>query len=193
MKAITEKKLFYQFLSIFSNGSSMIHIYCGDGKGKTTAALGLAIRAVGSGMHVNFVQFLKGSDTSELQILAKIPQITVLRCEKDYGFTFQMTDVEKAQLTEYHNQMLSEITNQLYTSNVKLLVLDEFFSAYNYNLLDKELANRLVFTCPKQIELVLTGRNPEQKFIDIADYVTEMQAIKHPYQNGISARHGIEY
>ncbi|MDE5738244.1 MAG: cob(I)yrinic acid a,c-diamide adenosyltransferase [Oscillospiraceae bacterium] len=171
----------------------MIHIYCGDGKGKTTAALGLAIRAVGSGMHVNFVQFLKGSDTSELQILAKIPQITVLRCEKDYGFTFQMTDVEKAQLTEYHNQMLSEITNQLYTSNVKLLVLDEFFSAYNYNLLDKELANRLVFTCPKQIELVLTGRNPEQKFIDIADYVTEMQAIKHPYQNGISARHGIEY
>ena len=171
----------------------MIHIYCGDGKGKTTAALGLAIRAVGSGMHVNFVQFLKGSDTSELQILAKIPQITVLRCEKDYGFTFQMTDVEKAQLTEYHNQMLSEITNQLYTSNVKLLVLDEFFSAYNYNLLDKELANWLVFTCPKQIELVLTGRNPEQKFIDIADYVTEMQAIKHPYQNGISARHGIEY
>ena len=171
----------------------MIHIYCGDGKGKTTAALGLAIRAVGSGMHVNFVQFLKGSDTSELQILAKIPQITVLRCEKEYGFTFQMTDVEKAQLTEYHNQMLSEITNQLYTSNVKLLVLDEFFSAYNYNLLDKELANRLVFTCPKQIELVLTGRNPEQKFIDIADYVTEMQAIKHPYQNGISARHGIEY
>lgn len=171
----------------------MIHIYCGDGKGKTTAALGLAIRAVGSGMHVNFVQFLKGSDTSELQTLARIPEISVLRCDKDYGFTFQMTDTQKAELTNYHNQMLSEILNQLYTGHKKLLVLDEFFSAYNYNLLDKELANRLVFTCPEKIELVLTGRNPEQKFIDVADYVSEIQAIKHPYQNGISARHGIEY
>ncbi|MDE6657444.1 MAG: cob(I)yrinic acid a,c-diamide adenosyltransferase [Oscillospiraceae bacterium] len=171
----------------------MIHIYCGDGKGKTTAALGLAIRAVGSGMPVNFVQFLKGSHTSELQILARIPEITVSRCDKDYGFTFQMTDTQKAQLTTYHNQMLSDIMNQLYTGNRILLVLDEFFSAYNYNLLDKELANRLVFNCPEHTELVLTGRNPEQKFIDVADYVTEMQAIKHPYQNGISARHGIEY
>lgn len=171
----------------------MIQIYCGEGKGKTTAALGLAIRAAGSGMHVNFVQFLKGSDTSELQILSRIPEITVMRCDKNYGFTFQMTDTEKAQLTAYHNHMLSETMNQLYAGTVDLLILDEFFGAYNYHLFDRELANRLVFTCPEKTELVLTGRNPEQKFIDSADYVSEIQAIKHPYQNGISARHGIEY
>ena len=70
----------------------MLQIYCGDGKGKTTAALGLAVRAAGNGMRVHFVQFLKGSPTSELEILQRLPEISVLRCDRDYGFTFQMND-----------------------------------------------------------------------------------------------------
>lgn len=171
----------------------MIHIYCGEGKGKTTAALGLAVRAAGSGMHVQCVQFLKGGHTSELEILSRIPEISVMRCEKNYGFTFQMTDTEKMQLTQSHNRMLRETLDKLYAGTIQMLILDEFFSAYNSNLFDKELATRLVFTCPDKIELVLTGRNPEQKFIDIADYVSEIKAIKHPYRNGVSARLGIEY
>ncbi|MDE7121568.1 MAG: cob(I)yrinic acid a,c-diamide adenosyltransferase [Oscillospiraceae bacterium] len=171
----------------------MIHIYCGEGKGKTTASLGLAIRAAGSGMHVWFVQFLKGGHTSELDILSRIPEISVMRCQKNYGFTFRMNDMEKMALTEDHNRMLRETLDRMYTGKIQMLILDEFFSAYHSNLFDKELATRLVFTCPDQIELVLTGRNPEQKFIDIADYVSEIQAVKHPYQNGISARQGIEY
>ncbi|MDE5767815.1 MAG: cob(I)yrinic acid a,c-diamide adenosyltransferase [Oscillospiraceae bacterium] len=171
----------------------MIQIYCGDGKGKTTAALGLAVRAAGSGMHVRFVQFLKGGHTSELNILSGIPEISVMRCQKNYGFTFRMNDLEKTEITNDHNRMLREILSQIYAGSIQMLILDEFFSAYHSHLLDKELANRLVFTCPDQIELVLTGRNPEQKFMDIADYISEIKAVKHPYQKGISARLGIEY
>ena len=91
----------------------MMHIYCGDGKGKTTAALGLALRAAGNGMRVHFVQFLKGSATSELASLARIPEITVLRCDRDYGFTFRMTDAEKAALTRCHNAMLRQVQSRL--------------------------------------------------------------------------------
>ena len=170
----------------------MIQIYCGDGKGKTTAAIGLAVRAAGSGMHVGFVQFLKGGHTSELTILSGIPEISVMRCQKNYGFTFRMNDTEKMALTEDHNRMLRELLTQIHAGGIQMLILDEFFHAYHSNLLDKELANRLVFTCPDEIELVLTGRNPERKFMDIADYVSEIKAVKHPYQNGISARLGIE-
>ena len=171
----------------------MLQIYCGDGKGKTTAALGLAIRAAGNGMQVHFVQFLKGSYTSELEILKKIPEITVLRCDRDYGFTFQMNDEDKKKLTNRHNAMLSEAMDRVYQGKTDLLVLDEFFAAYNCNLFDRELANRLVFGVQNRTELILTGRDPEQKFIDTADYVSEIKSIKHPYEHGISARAGIEY
>ena len=171
----------------------MLQIYCGDGKGKTTAALGLAIRAAGNGMQVHFVQFLKGSPTSELEILKRIPEITVLRCDRDYGFTFQMNDEDKAKITGWHNRMLSEAMDRVYQRKTDMLILDEFFVAYNCNLLDKELASRLVFGIHNRTELVLTGRDPEQQFLDLADYVSEIKAVKHPYQNGISARAGIEY
>ena len=171
----------------------MLQIYCGDGKGKTTAALGQAIRAAGSGMAVYFVQFLKGSPTSELKILERIPEITVSRCHKDYGFTFQMNDEDKEHLTKEHNALLSQSMDIAYQGKAGMLVLDEFFAAYNCNLLDKELANRLIFGVHDRIELILTGRDPEQKFLDLADYVTEMKAVKHPYSKGISARAGIEY
>ena len=171
----------------------MLQISCGDGKGKTTAALGLAIRAAGSGMQVHFVQFLKGSPTSELEILKKIPEITVLRCDRDYGFTFQMNDEDKKKLTDRHNAMLSEAMDRVYQGKTNLLVLDEFFAAYNCKLFDRELANRLVFGIQNRTELILTGRDPEQKFLDVADYVSEIKSIKHPYEHGISARVGIEY
>lgn len=171
----------------------MLQIYYGNGKGKTTAALGLAIRAAGNHMQVHFVQFLKGSPTSELNILNQIPQITVLRCDKDYGFTFRMNDEDKAKITARHNQMLSEAMDRVYQGRTDLLVLDEFFAAYNCNLFDRELANRLVFGIHDRTELILTGRDPEQKFLDLADYVSEIKSVKHPYEKGISARAGIEY
>jgi len=171
----------------------MLQIYCGNGKGKTTAALGQAVRAAGNGMQVHFVQFLKGAPTSELEILKRIPEITVLRCDRDYGFTFQMNDEDKIRITQRHNQMLSEAMDRVYQHKTDMLVLDEFFAAYQCNLLDKELASRLVFGIHDKTELVLTGRSPEQQFLDLADYVSEIKAVKHPYEKGISARAGIEY
>ena len=84
----------------------LLEIYCGDGKGKTTAALGLALRAAGCGLRVHIVQFLKGTETGELASLAQIPQISLVRCDKNWGFTFSMTEQDKKEITVCHNQML---------------------------------------------------------------------------------------
>ncbi len=170
-----------------------MHIYCGDGKGKTTAALGLAIRAAGSGMRVGFVQFLKGCDTSELRILADIPEITVRRCDRDYGFTFRMTDADKAAITQCHNNLLAEAREWVQHREVQMLVLDEFCAAYRLSLLDRVLALELIAQMPEGCELVLTGRDPAQELLECADYVSEIHAVKHPYEKGIAARKGIEY
>lgn len=171
----------------------LIHIYCGDGKGKTTAALGLAVRAAGSGMRVHIVQLLKGSETGELSALQLIPSITVSRPDRDYGFTFSMTDEEKSQLTDCHNRLLREAWQLMSEDSIDMLVIDEFNAAYEYGLLDRELADGIVLNKPEETELILTGRSPQQKFIEAADYVSEILAVKHPYKSGISARKGIEY
>lgn len=171
----------------------MIHIYCGDGKGKTTAALGLGIRAAGSGMHVGFVQFLKGCETSELRSLAMIPEITVRRCDWDYGFTFRMTDADKTAITACHNALLAEAREWVQRGEVQMLVLDEFCAAYRLALLDRELARELIAQMPENCELVLTGRDPAPELLEMADYVSEIHAVKHPYEKGIAARKGIEY
>lgn len=171
----------------------MLQIYYGEGKGKTTAAIGLAVRAAGNHMHVHFIQFMKGGPSSELNILCNIPEITVLRCDKHYGFTFQMKDKEKAELTACHNAMLTEVMEHALNGKTDLLILDEFFSAYSCNLLDRGLADQLIFSLQNKIEIVLTGHDPEQKFLAQADYISEIQCIKHPYNKGISARAGIEY
>ncbi|MBQ7433690.1 MAG: cob(I)yrinic acid a,c-diamide adenosyltransferase [Lachnospiraceae bacterium] len=171
----------------------LLHLYCGDGKGKTTAAIGLAIRGAGAGMRVHMVQFLKGRETAELAILAGIPQITVSRCEKDYGFTWNMTPEEKEAITLEHNRLLAEVAQLVASGQIQMLILDEFVSVYRHGLLDRELAERLILQKPPALELVLTGRNPDEKWIEAADYVSEIRAVKHPYERGIGARYGIEY
>lgn len=171
----------------------MIHIYCGDGKGKTTAALGLALRAVGSGMRVHIVQLLKGSDTSELHSLQLLSGITISRCDKNYGFTFNMSDDNKKELTACHNRLLLQAEKLCSSGCIDMLIIDEFNAAFEYGLLDRELAERIVFEKPKDLELVLTGRNPDEKFIRQADYISDIKSVKHPYKNGIKARKGIEF
>lgn len=171
----------------------MIHIYCGDGKGKTTAALGLALRAAGSGMRVHIVQFMKGGMTSELEALRRIPEITVCRCDREYGFTFSMDDECRAMIKSCHDKMLTEACRLAADGAVDLLILDEFCCAYNKNLLDRELADKTVLEATDKPELILTGREPDKKFIEAADYVSEIRAVKHPYTKGITARKGIEY
>ncbi len=171
----------------------LIHIYCGNGKGKTTAALGLALRAAGAGMRVYIIQFMKGNPTSELESLKFIPNITVSRLSKNFGFISSMSKDDKKEITVCHNNLLKAAYTQINGCKFDMIIIDEFFTAYNYGLVDREIAEHLVFSKEKNCELILTGRDPSEKFITAADYVSEIKAVKHPYKNGISARKGIEY
>jgi len=166
-----------------------LHIYCGDGKGKTTASLGLAMRAAGAGMKVCFVQFMKGGETAELDTLKLIPNISVHRCNKEYGFLWNMSDSEKAEITDTHNELLTTAFN----SGADLVVLDEFNFAYSSGLMDKVIAEKLILDNKDSCEIVLTGRDPAEIFIQEADYVSEICCVKHPYEKGVTARKGIEY
>lgn len=171
----------------------LIHIYCGNGKGKTTAAIGLAVRAAGAGMRVRFVQLLKGSDTSELNSIKFIPNISVDRCDEDYGFTFTMTDEDKCKITACHNRILTDALSLAENGEIDMLIVDEFNAACTYNLVDKALADKLVLNKPDALELILTGRCPDERYVEAADYVSEIQSLKHPFKAGVTARKGIEY
>ncbi len=170
----------------------LVHLYHGDGKGKTTAAVGLAIRAAGCGKHVLFVQFMKGGQTGELVILGQIPNMKVVRNKPCNKFSFAMTEAEKAELTRCHNALLGEAIIMTKDGQYDLLVLDEAVGACAKNLLDEAMLQDFVQKKPETLELVLTGRNPSAFLLEAADYVTEMKKIKHPYEQGIPARVGIE-
>lgn len=170
----------------------MIHIYCGDGKGKTTASIGLIIRAVGSGMKVIFLQMLKNSPTSEIKVLEKLEGLTVLRGKAGKPFTFKMTEEEKALTREIHNENLKEAIKKINSEKIDMLVIDECIASYNLNLLDKKLLLDFIDNKPKNLELVLTGRDPAKELIEKADYISEIKKIKHPFDKGIVARVGIE-
>lgn len=165
----------------------MIHIYCGDGKGKTTASIGLSVRMAGYGKKVLFVQFLKGSYTGELEILKE--NVKVMRCDKNYGFFRSMSDENKENITKNHNDNLSYVIKNM--NDFDMIVLDEIFAAYNYGLCNKDMVLEIVENYSG--ELVLTGRDPDEWFIEKADYVSEIKKIKHPYDKGITAREGVEF
>lgn len=167
----------------------MLQIYCGEGKGKTTASLGLALRMAGAGMKVAFVQFMKGGDTSELASLALIDSITVMRCDRDYGFFNTLSEQDKRELTDCHNSLL----DSAFSSEYDAVILDEFNFAYGHALMDCGKADRLILGCKDEFEIVITGRSPADKFVEAADYVSEITCVKHPYKKGITARKGIEY
>ena len=170
----------------------LIHLYYGDGKGKTTAALGLAMRAAGSGWRVVVVQFLKNQATGELSILEAIPNVTVLRGKSGSSFSFSMTEEEKTRTKELHTENLNTAISIAESGNCDMLVLDEAVGAYGRNLLDKNTFEKFVQNKPESLELVMTGRNPAQWMIDCADYASEIQKVKHPFDSGIAARIGIE-
>ena len=166
----------------------LVHLYCGDGKGKTTAAMGLALRALGQGMQVVVVQFLKNGTSGELEPLKKLGA-AVYSGQPGAKFTFQMNAEEKAQATQENNARLAEALQQ----PCDLLILDEICAARNSGMVDEALAKQAVLERPQYREVVLTGRNPEAWMVEAADYITEMQPRRHPYEQGIPARKGIEF
>ncbi len=166
----------------------LVHLYCGDGKGKTTAAMGLALRALGQGMRVVVVQFLKNGTSGELEPLKKLGA-AVYSGQPGAKFTFQMNAEEKAQATKENNARLAEALQQ----PCDLLILDEICAARNSGMVDEALAKQAVLERPQHREVVLTGRNPEAWMVEAADYITEMRPRRHPYEQGIPARKGIEF
>ncbi len=169
-----------------------IHIYCGDGKGKTTASLGLALRASGSGMNVVIVQFLKGQKTSELETLSLIPNITVVRIPQSGKFTFQMTTDELSELKKSQTDALVSAFERAKLGECDMLILDECLGALSTDTLNSNVLKQCMLEKPETLELILTGRNPDEWLISMADYVSEIKAIKHPYEKGVPARLGIE-
>jgi cob(I)alamin adenosyltransferase len=174
------------------NNKGLVHLYCGDGKGKTTASLGLTVRAVGAGFRVAFVQFLKNQATGELAVLDGLPNVTVLRGKEGSGFSFSMSGEEKEKTKLLHTENLKAAIALAESGKCDMLVLDEAVGAYARDLIDRRLLEEFVRGKPEELELVLTGRNPAKWMIDCADYVSEIGKVKHPYDRGIPARTGIE-
>lgn len=168
--------------------TGLVHLYYGDGKGKTTAAMGLALRALGSGKRVAVLQFLKGGQSGEIPLLEQLGA-KLYRGKAGQKFVFQMNDAEKAETRALQNANLAAAMAE----PADLLVLDEAGSAWELDMVDKALLQQAVLQRPAGQECVLTAHAAPQWMLDAADYVTEMKCLRHPYQKGITARKGIEY
>lgn len=171
----------------------MKHIYYGDGKGKTTAAIGLAVRAAGSKMKVLFVQFLKTEFSGERHILSHTENVTLTFCPLELKFTFDMDDKEKAQAAKIFKGIFDNAVTTALTEKYDMVVLDEVFEAINAHMLSESEVYEFITNAPSSMEIVMTGHNSPQKFMDCADYITEFKKIKHPYDRGITGRIGIEF
>ncbi len=173
--------------------TGLIHLYTGEGKGKTTASLGLALRASGAGKRVLFVQFLKSKPTSELISLNSLPNVQVIRNTKSFGFWRKLSNQEREEERQMHNQILQKVREIIQQEKVDLLILDEAVGAYSLQALDCQLLEKIIEEKPADLELVVTGRNPAPFFWQKADYITEMKEHRHPKNQGIMARKGIEF
>ena len=174
--------------------TGLTHIYYGDGKGKSTAAFGLALRAAGTGLNVVIVQFLKDWNCGEIKSFELLPNITVFRAKlSGNSFYHEMNDGEKEVLKTMHNENLIKALGLHENGKCDVLILDEVIDAYNIGALDAGLFDALLKNKPEALELVITGHNPNPRILEYADYITEMVKRKHPYDKGITARKGIEF
>ena len=178
----------------------MIEIYHGDGKGKTTAAIGAAVRAAGHSVPVVFCQFLKDGLSGEISTLEKIPGVFVLLPEHCYGFTFRMTE-EELRATRADSDTLfrravhtMEILQKTEPRRAEAARArkEKIGVVKNKGLLDRDQLIHFLFRLPQNMEVILTGRNPDITLLSMADYVTNMEKEKHPYDDGITARVGVE-
>lgn len=171
----------------------LIHLYCGEGKGKTTAAVGLSVRCAGHGDKVVFAQFLKDGTSGECRVLAKLPGVIVLAANPVGKFSFCMTEEEKQETAEALSRMFDAATGFAVREGVRLLVLDEVCGAISCGFLEEKTVTDFLKAKPDTLEVVLTGRNPSENLQAHADYITEMTMRRHPYEKGIAAREGIEF
>jgi cob(I)alamin adenosyltransferase len=171
------------------NGRGYIHIYTGDGKGKTTAALGLAIRAAGYGMKTYIGQFMKGQHYGELTSLRDHPCITI----EQYG---DVECVHREEITQKHvdqaQRGLKRAREIIMSNQYDIIVLDEINVAVWFDLIATHEVLELLNHRPEHVEIILTGRRAPEALVEIADVVSEIKEIKHYFSRGITARTGIE-
>jgi len=166
----------------------LIHVYTGDGKGKTTAALGLAMRAAGQGMKVAFIQFMKGIPCGEHFFASQHHPFDIVQISVGDSFS-----KSKEQLSQEARQTLAYAEKEMLSGNYDLVILDEILIAASQGLITTRQVLDLLDKKPDSVELVLTGRKAAPEIVQRADLVTEMLMIKHPFNEGTSARRGIEY
>ncbi len=182
----------------------LVHLYYGEGKGKSTAAAGLALRALAAGYKVYFLRFMKGGGplSGEIRLLEQNGAV-IVDGKTSSQFASKMSKEEQSETRIRQDSMLAgflgdEIKDRKEKVSLsdreapELLVLDEALAAVNYGLLDEELLKGVVKDRPKNREIVLTGRGPSEWMLEEADYITQFCCIRHPYDKGIEARRGIE-
>lgn len=177
--------------------TGLVHIYCGDGKGKTTAAIGSAVRAAGRGKRVLIARFLKTDDSGEVMGLAGIHGITLLPCSRCFGFSWQMSASQRQEASRFYTDLFAQAWNMASVpaggDGCDMLVLDEVIGACGQGFINEHRVIEALRGKPDGLEVIMTGRGPSSRLIECADYVTEMVMRSHPYEKGIPAREGIEY
>lgn len=176
------------------NKVNKLHVYTGDGKGKSTASMGLALRMAGHGGKVLVVQFMKPGTTGELKALRTLPTVTIYQGTPVTQFTYQMDEEDMERTRENQTAELEKIAAEVRRIQPDLTVLDELNVAMSYRFVPPEPAMKLVEEALEYGEVVVTGRGATEAMMDRADYVSVIEARKHPYdEEGLSARKGIEW
>lgn len=168
----------------------MLHVYYGDGAGKTTAAMGLALRAYGRGMRVGIAQFLKSDDSGERRVWESLHGCVLFPAPAKLPFSWEMSDDQRREYREFVDRLLGQIEQTL--PQLDLLVLDEWGDAVAGGWIDKKRADALL-DAARGIEAVITTHSLSPALRESADYLTAMHSERHPYEQGLPARPGIEY
>lgn len=176
-----------------SDRVGLVHVLCGNGRGKTTAAIGLMIRAIGHGRRAMLVQFLKNGLSGELKSLRTLPGIHVISGQESTLFSHVMNEEQRTATLEQHRRFLSVAVRAARTGRIDLLILDEVLDAVNTGMLPEFELLEFLRSRPPGLEVVLTGRDPSAEVLALADYISDIHSVRHPYDRGIEARIGIEY
>lgn len=172
----------------------LIHVYYGDGKGKTSSAIGQGIRAIGQGLKVIMIQFLKGYSSGEMKSLSRLePDFKVFNFEKERGFYINLNDKQKEELKMEIANAIKFGKKIFDTQECDILILDEILGVIENKIIEKEEFIKFIESKPDNMELIITGRKLPDYLKEYADYISEIVEIKHPYHKGIEAREGIEY
>ena len=170
---------------------SLVQVYTGDGKGKTSAAFGLALRAVGRGLKVYVIQFIKGGfDYGELHIVERLPNLRLASFGRGKFITNLPPSEEDMKLARDAFDLAKKIVKG---GEHDIVILDEINVALNLKMVGTEEVIDMIKNRPRHVELILTGRYAPTQILEVADLVTEMREVKHPYAHGVPPRKGIEY